>query len=622
MNYKTILESEWKPIDGMMLEDNALDAIKTEKNVLVIAGPGAGKTELLAQKACFLLQTSRCVNPRKILAISFKKDAADNLKTRVEKRCGKDVSERFISMTYDAFSKRLLDSFRNSLDELIRPASDYLIGDNKYIKLAFEKAGFINQQKLSPRNLNNFFYNQLANVNIPLNQSGIREKAWLLLIKGDDEIKPCLTFQMISKLAEYIIRTNNNLKKAMLFTYSHVFLDEFQDTTEIQYNLVKTLFMKTDTNITAVGDNKQRIMIWAGALLTAFDDYRTNFSALDKPLFMNHRSAPRLVSLQRMMYASLQDDHKAIQASDKWGANEGVAKLYKFNDMTTEANVIAKDIYDRRQCGIELNDICILTKQLPKVYTDVIIEQLKKLGIRARIENEYQDLLKEPITLLILSFLGLSVKRKSPDEWEYIIYYLNYIYIGDFASKSNYCYTKQEELSLCSKKCKTKLNSCEDLTQFKEIIDIILEFYNIDLIRANYPIYKQGDYFQEVVNKLIELLWIEYGISNGKWDIAIKNFKGENSISIMTIHKSKGLEYQAIYFIGLEDSAFWNFRTQPMEDRCAFFVALSRAKQYVNFTFCKNRILEYSQVQNHSIINEFYQLLENSKIVEIITYDQ
>ncbi len=57
----------------------------------------------------------------------------------------------------------------------------------------------------------------------------------------------------------------------------------------------------------------------------------------------------------------------------------------------------------------------------------------------------------------------------------------------------------------------------------------------------------------------------------------------------MTIHKSKGLEYHTVIFLGLEDSAFWSFATQAKEDTCAFFVAFSRAKMRVLFTFSSQR---------------------------------
>ena len=86
----------------------------------------------------------------------------------------------------------------------------------------------------------------------------------------------------------------------------------------------------------------------------------------------------------------------------------------------------------------------------------------------------------------------------------------------------------------------------------------------------------------------------------------------------MTIHKSKGLEYDTVYFIGLEDSAFWNFKNQPEEDRCAFFVALSRAKNEVLFTFCKHRSLQKNPKQSHNQINEFFDLLTKEGVANII----
>lgn len=96
-------KSEWKETGGITLESAAKEAVKCEENALIIAGPGAGKTELLAQKAGYLFTTDVCKMPRKILAISFKKDAADNLKERILTRYGEKYKDRFISMTYVLF---------------------------------------------------------------------------------------------------------------------------------------------------------------------------------------------------------------------------------------------------------------------------------------------------------------------------------------------------------------------------------------------------------------------------------------------------------------------------------------------------------------------------------------
>jgi superfamily I DNA/RNA helicase len=86
--------ARWAPSDGLVLEPNALDAAKeTARNLALTAGPGAGKTEMLAQRADCLLRTATCRYPRRILAISFKIDAAQNLRARV------GVTSRFVRQT-------------------------------------------------------------------------------------------------------------------------------------------------------------------------------------------------------------------------------------------------------------------------------------------------------------------------------------------------------------------------------------------------------------------------------------------------------------------------------------------------------------------------------------------
>ena len=76
------------------------------------------------------------------------------------------------------------------------------------------------------------------------------------------------------------------------------FLDEFQDTTHVQYDVVKTVFLGSDTVLTAVGDNKQQIMRWAMALENPFTMFQHDFNARRRPLVSNYRSSPELVRIQ------------------------------------------------------------------------------------------------------------------------------------------------------------------------------------------------------------------------------------------------------------------------------------------------------------------------------------
>lgn len=124
---RRVRPENWTPIGVDELEANAMTVVRSADNRSVIAGPGAGKTELLAQRAAYLLQTGASPAPQRILAISFKRDAASNLRSRVRKRCHRRHAGRFDSMTFDAFAKGLVDRFGQALPERWRPSPDYEI---------------------------------------------------------------------------------------------------------------------------------------------------------------------------------------------------------------------------------------------------------------------------------------------------------------------------------------------------------------------------------------------------------------------------------------------------------------------------------------------------------------
>ncbi len=617
---KTIMPSEWQAHENIILEENAEKAVRIDKNAIVVAGPGAGKTELLAQKAGYLFETNLCPFPQKILAISFKKDAAANLKSRITARYGQENATRFISLTYDAFAKKTLDQFRNSLPYEFRPDKNYQIGDSAVIEAAFNKCGFKNEENLRAEKLISYLDSELSKTQLTLSRKTRNLNVWRLLLKGFDNHSACLTFKMISKLSNFIFATNPFILNGLRLTYSHVFLDEFQDTTDLQYEMVKTCFKNTNILITAVGDNKQRIMVWAGARKTIFKDFQIDFNAEKIPLVMNHRSAPRLIELQKLMFKSLKEENLELHSSSKWQVEDGEVKLFISKNDTLEANYLVDDIIEKIKCGLELNDICILVKQLPKNYMSEIISKLFDHGIKARIEIDFQELLKEPIVMLILNILSLGVKRRSPDEWEFVNNIWIEIHSFENMKKNNYYNQKHVELISILDEVKGKLLSIFDKEKLKTTVFDIVNKFGREELKAVFPQYSQGNFMDILLNKMSDLLWSEYE-ETLNWYQTIENFKGKNSIPIMTIHKSKGLEYSAVYFVGLEDGAFWNFRNQPEEDRCAFFVALSRAKKYLSFSFCSYRENLRYKHQNRSQINEFFELLQKPGIATIVKCD-
>ena len=603
-----VKSDDWLPKGDIILENAALEAVKNVNNCLVIAGPGAGKTELLAQKLDYLFSTNGCISPKKILALSFKTDAAANMKNRVKKRYGDEYASRFTSLTYSAFEKMILDQYINALPEEIRPARDYLVDDWDVIKATLIKNGInVNGRRMSDirKSVEKTVLNDEANLKFKKD-----------LLKGTRNNKAVLLYKQITKLATYIIYTNKYIRKALQMTYEFVFLDEFQDTTYDQYNLLKTCFLGSMCKLTAVGDNKQAIMRWAGANPDIFPDYKLDFKANEYQLLMNHRSVPKLVEFQKEVHQILNSNHSSIQTNNYPEFQEGEITLFEFENESLEAKLIANDIESKIQGGIRPSEICILAKQKVGIYSFELISILNSKGIKARIENEYQDILKDPTCNLLLDLISCSQGKRDPLIWENISnFYGNINGIDELTDELILAKSYKEIDNIVSDITYLISNFIPNEESMLKLIDCIIEKTDEKRIISNFSTYNGKSDLDIIVKNFSKLLYIEYSQTKGEWLDTVSSFKGENSIPIMTIHKSKGLEYEVVYFLGLEDSAFWSFNDQPEEDKSAFFVALSRAKSHLIFTYCK---LRNNSPQNNRNINEIYSLLTQSNLVDVI----
>lgn len=586
MRYKKI--EEWVPSDNMTLEDNALITVKSDYNTLIIVGPGAGKTELLAQRASFLLETNSCVYPKKILAISFKRDAAYNLKNRVEKRCGEKLSKRFDSLTFDAFSKLILDQFYRGLpsDYKINYPQDVLLNEKELLNGVYKGIDI------------DFYYTHVSNLLdfhneiLPIDETGkdnkIKLEAWKQLLKKKNS---SLSFKMITRLSQLIIDSNLKLKNYLQETYSHIFLDEFQDTTFLQFEFLNSCFIASDSVFTAVGDDKQRIMLWAGAKPDIFDAYINEYKASDLILEMNFRSAPRLVELQNHLISKLLNKSDFVKPSDKWDKNEGEAFVWIYENQKKEIEHLFKEVKSWiENKEIVPREICILVKQQLSVYAGEIIDYFNNNGIKARDENQLQNLLSDDIIMFILNTISILSNKIKLDKKTQVL---------SFLINTSSIYEDYEIIKL-----KNRFNKF--LTQLKKkelettvLMNEIISFVTIDRIKANFPKYRNQKVFNDIIKELCKAL-DKYNIESKNIYEAVDKLLGKNSIPVMTIHKSQGLEYHTIIFVGLEDGAFWTFEKQPNEDKCAFFVALSKAKERVVFTFSKTRKNKWGNLRNQN----------------------
>jgi superfamily I DNA/RNA helicase len=282
-----IAPDEWRPVGINDLEPAAWTALRHAGSASVVAGPGAGKTEFLAQRATFLLQTGACPPPFRILAISFKRDAAENLSSRVRKRCPPEQAARFVSMTFDAFTKGLVDRFSPALPPHWRPTKPYnvLFPKDRDLRYALDRIRLNAkpewQSDIAAITASSFEPRHVGGMRLLEEPSGPASGADFAIQHWWEENlhrpgKSTLTFTMLNRLAELLLRAHPSIRRALQITYPFVFIDEFQDTTYAQYDFLLSAFGGSKAALTAVGDDKQRIMAWAGARADAFA-VRTRF---------------------------------------------------------------------------------------------------------------------------------------------------------------------------------------------------------------------------------------------------------------------------------------------------------------------------------------------------------
>lgn len=609
--------------DGITLEDAALTTAKSEKNTLVVAGPGAGKTELLAQRAAFLLQTGKCSAPYRILAISFKRDAAENLKERVLLRCGRDLARRLDSLTYEAFAKDIVDRFRMSLPQSLRPSRDYQLvtgGDvapdrlhAAFLALANEVCSLSehHRQAVSPAELvSGMIGSPLPASAWPKDLKHIAATAMWASMIGAEPSK--LMFTMVSRLAEFIVRENASVRAALRDTYRFVFLDEFQDTTTLQCELTETCFLGSGSVLTAVGDTKQRIMGWAGALPGIFERFRGNFGAEVAELTRNHRSRSRLVEIQSVFAAELGPNSGAVVSSRNDDAT-GECRVLEFADHQGEAaylaNLIADLIEDE---NVPPEQICVLCRAQPGPFASALVDAIKEKGVKVIVDVNRRETLGEPVSTLLLNMLELILSDSAATAWQHVSAIASELAGDDDDDAATK--TRRRLMTFLSEqrgKMPEEDASKEDILV---LFNACVDFVGREQFAVRHPQYAQGDYLNDVMESLAGL--IEAELERTVWDDVVDAVRGIGAVSIMTMHKSKGLEFDTVIFLGLEDNSLWGYQRNRNEETCGLFVALSRAKERCVFTFCRKRLDRRGneQSQTRITIRRIYELFKQSGV--------
>jgi DNA helicase II / ATP-dependent DNA helicase PcrA len=221
-------------------------------------------------------------------------------------------------------------------------------------------------------------------------------------------------FVMMNRLGELLVRATPHIQRALRLTYQFVFVDEFQDTTYAQYSFLRSVF-GNGTTVTVVGDRKQRIMGWAGALGDAFADFGADFGARPDALTWNFRSSEPLVKLQHEIAARLDPAVTVAVSKAATDITDEPARIWSFTTEDREAQVIADWIAaDAATSGRTPSAYALVARQKVAGFEERLQAALGNHGIRVRNDDalvgkiRLQDLLKDDISRLLLGILRLA----------------------------------------------------------------------------------------------------------------------------------------------------------------------------------------------------------------------
>ena len=587
----TLIAAElWRPQGVDDLEQRAWEALReTGRTVCVTAGAGAGKTEFLAQKATYLLQTGLCPQPNRILAISFKRDAARNLAERVEQRCPPRQARRFDSKTFDAFTKGLVDRFRAAIPNPYTPPANYRIDFPTRPQLNH----FLTAHGLHGTNAQQL-ERAVARTRLPFDGevNGAVRAYWDAQFNENDDVS--LSFAMINRLADWLLRVNPEIRTALQVTYPFVFLDEFQDTTYAQYELLHTAFDDSDAIFTAVGDDKQRIMGWAGAMPDAFDRFEAEYDARGIVLISNWRSHEDLVLIQHVIASQIDPGSEQPEARAEREVDGDVAAIWEYDTDADEVAGLASWIAGEIEAGVNPHEIGILVRLRANDVEDVLIETLRDSGVTLRNvarnvgDIAIQDLLGEELSELLIPLLRLGASLKDPESWTTAhrsIQFLEAIYPEDETRQQQL----QDRLENFVRDIRVRMRVTEpDAVSARAMAQLTLDFVGKDVLRRAVAAYQRDADFERVWSGFCVLL-AESADGAVDWTAALDQFEGVGQVALMTIHKSKGLEFHTMIFYGLDSQTWWSLAPNRPEELNSFFVAFTRAKQRAFFTFSAER---------------------------------
>ena len=624
------------------LNDRQKEAVEqTEGAILILAGAGTGKTKTITYRIANMIENKH-ISPFSILALTFTNKAGNEMKERVKGLIGEKAKKVTIS-TFHSFGYSLIRLYY----PLLKLKENIVIYDTDDQKKVLE---IINKK------YNILLYIPLETKEIISVFSNIKE-----MEKDTDDISNFMYSTYLKELYNYyqlyliehnaidfadiLLYTKRLLENEIVLSkvqnrYKYIMVDEYQDTNNIQFQIVSMIADKYK-NICVVGDENQSIYAFRGADIRNILSFREVYpNAVEIKLEQNYRSTKTIIKASNKVI----ENNKSKTDKMLWTANETGELIQVLENDTDkkEATNITKKIKELLKKGYEYKDITILYRinAQSRNFEDVFIREKIPYKVYGGLSFYQRMEIKDMVAFLRLFYNTsdnisllrvINIPKRNVGE-------TTKAKIEEFSEKNNLSmfkslkYAKEIKLSgklitelekfyFLVKKYSEKFEEAND--SLDNLLSNFLDEVGYFPFMANDVKYKENyDSRVENINEFLNLI-SEFELNSGDNDVlgslldeislkqnSTNEEKEENSINLMTIHTSKGLEFPVVFLVGMVAGVFPSYRCESEEEyeeeRRCYYVAITRAKKelFISYYISKKDKNGYKIVSPSDFIDE------------------
>lgn len=601
--------------------------------MLILAGAGSGKTKTLTHRIAYLIATHKAT-PFSILAVTFTNKAANEMRERVAKLLGENPNNRSFMPFMGTFHSICVRILRQDGEHASIPRNFVIFDEQDRLSAVKQasKTAMIDEKSFPPRTLGSLISsakNEMVSPNkyVGMGSGPVHRAAAQIYPLYEKILKDngALDFDDLIGRTVNLLQNNKEIREKWQHQFKYIMIDEYQDTNAAQYKLVK-LLTGTKNNIAVVGDDWQSIYSWRGADFRNILNFEKDYpKATIIKLEQNYRSSKAILDAAHAVIT------KNVQRSDKklWTeASEGKpVQIMQVANERAEAEAIVRRVKNAIDARFRrLQDFAVLYRT--NAQSRSIEETLIRYGVPYRIVGGQRFYDRKEIKD-VMAYLRLIYQPEDRVSFERIV---NVPTRGIGTKSLQNFYAWKDAKGRTLSKALEEVGQCPDLTGkakagLQELADILSSLRKlIDeaslpglldslLRRIDYFSYlddktPQGESRQENVRELISVAqsYQDLGLAGFLEEVSLisdidsAEF-GSDAITLMTLHSAKGLEFPAVFMVGMEETIFPHSRalydqSEMEEERRLCYVGMTRAKEELYLTYATTRLL-YGGVQHN-----------------------